>query len=119
MDFEIDDEQIDDRTHLIELTGEIDLYTAPAFKERLGQAIDQGRTRLVVDLSGATFIDSTTLGILVGGVKRLDGGGGALAIVCTAQSILKVFRVTGLDRVFSIVETRDEALSEVAAGDAA
>ncbi len=110
MNFHIQDEEIDDQTHVIELGGEIDLYTAPEFKERMVQLIEDGKKQIVVDLSRATFIDSTTLGVLVGGVKRLRPAGGALALVCTDQNITKIFEITGLDRVFPIYKSRDEAL---------
>ena len=114
MNFQISDTAVDDTTHVIELGGEIDLYTAPEFKERLVELIEGGKTKIVVDLSEATFIDSTTLGVLVGGVKRLRPAGGSLALVCSDQNITKIFEITGLDRVFPIHGTRDEALSSVA-----
>ena len=117
MNFHIDDESIDAETHVIELGGEVDLYTAPEFKERLVQVIEDGKKQLVVDLSKATFIDSTTLGVLVGGVKRLRPSGGSLALVCTDQNITKIFEITGLDRVFPIHASREEALASVAAGE--
>ena len=117
MNFHIDDESIDDETHVIELGGEVDLYTAPEFKERLVQVIEDGKKRLVVDLSKATFIDSTTLGVLVGGVKRLRPTGGSLALVCTDQNITKIFEITGLDRVFPIHGSREEALQAVGQND--
>jgi len=116
LNFHIEDTEIDARTHVIELGGEIDLYTAPEFKERLLAVIDEGKTRVVVDLSKATFIDSTTLGVLVGGVKRLRPSDGSLGIVCSDRNILKIFEITGLDRVFPIHESRDDALASVAAG---
>ena len=119
MNFHIHDEAIDAETHVIELGGEVDLYTAPEFKERLVQVIEDGKKQLVVDLSKATFIDSTTLGVLVGGVKRLRPTGGSLALVCTDQNITKIFEITGLDRVFPIHSSRDEALQAVAAGEGA
>ena len=119
MNVHIDDESIDAETHVIELGGEVDLYTAPEFKERLVQVIEDGKKRLVVDLSKATFIDSTTLGVLVGGVKRLRPSGGSLALVCTDQNITKIFEITGLDRVFPIHASRDEALQAVATGEGA
>ncbi|HYI79524.1 MAG TPA: STAS domain-containing protein, partial [Thermoleophilaceae bacterium] len=78
---------------------------------RMVELIEDGKKYIVVDLSKATFIDSTTLGVLVGGVKRLRPAGGALALVCTDQNITKIFEITGLDRVFPIHATRDEALS--------
>ena len=119
MNFHIDDESIDAETHVIELGGEVDLYTAPEFKERLVQVIEDGKKQLVVDLSKATVIDSTTLGVLVGGVKRLRPTGGSLALVCTDQNISKIFEITGLDRVFPIHGSREEALQSVAAGEGA
>ena len=119
MNFQISDQSVDAETHLIELGGEVDLYTAPEFKERMVQVIEDGKTRVVVDLSKATFIDSTTLGVLVGGVKRLRPSGGSMAIVCSDQNIQKIFEITGLDRVFPIHESREEALSAVATDGAA
>ena len=115
MNFSISDEEIDAETQVIALGGEIDLYTAPEFKERMVALIEDGKKRIIVDLSSATFIDSTTLGVLVGGVKRLRPAGGSLALVCTDQNITKIFEITGLDRVFPIHATRDEALAAVAA----
>ena len=113
MNFHIQDEEIDADTHVIELGGEIDLYTAPEFKERMVELIEAGKKHIVVDLTKATFIDSTTLGVLVGGVKRLRPSGGALALVCTDQNITKIFEITGLDRVFPIHETREAALGSL------
>jgi anti-sigma B factor antagonist len=116
LNFHIEDTAVDSGTHVIELGGEVDLYTAPEFKERLLQLIEEGKTRIVVDLTKATFIDSTTLGVLVGGVKRLRPSGGSLALVCSDPNILKIFEITGLDRVFPIHSSRDEALSALATG---
>ena|SRR6478736_5691346 len=114
MNFHISDEEIDSETQVIELGGEIDLYTAPEFKERMVALIEDGKKRIIVDLSAATFIDSTTLGVLVGGVKRLRPTGGTLALICTDQNITKIFEITGLDRVFPIHASRAEALAAVA-----
>jgi len=111
VNFKISDEEIDEQTHVISLGGEIDLYTAPEFKERMVELIEAGKKHIVVDLSEATFIDSTTLGVLVGGVKRLRPSGGGLALVCTDQNISKIFEITGLDRVFSIQGSREDALA--------
>ncbi len=119
MNFQISDQEIDATTHLIELGGEVDLYTAPEFKERMVQVIEAGKKQVVVDLSEATFIDSTTLGVLVGGVKRLRTAGGSLALVCRNQNISKIFEITGLDRVFAIHESREAALASLGNGGAA
>jgi anti-sigma B factor antagonist len=113
VNFQIKDQEIDGQTHVIELGGEVDLYTAPEFKERMVELIESGKKRIVVDLSDATFIDSTTLGVLVGGVKRLRPSSGALALVCTDENITKIFEITGLDRVFPIHATREDALGSL------
>ena len=117
MDFRIAEREINSSTHLIELGGEVDLYTAPAFKEHMTEAIEAGKKQVVVDLTEATFIDSTTLGVLVGGEKRLRGGGGSIALVCPDAGIRKIFEITGLDRVFAMHDSRDAALAEVGAHD--
>jgi anti-sigma B factor antagonist len=119
VNFQINDEEINAETHVIELGGEVDLYTAPEFKERMVQVIEGGKKHVIVDLSKATFIDSTTLGVLVGGVKRLRPDGGSLTLVCTDQNICKIFEITGLDRVFTIHASRQEALDEVTASEGA
>ena len=105
---------MDARTHVIEVGGEIDLYSAPELKQRLLGVIDAGKRQVVVDLSEVTFIDSTALGVLVGAVKRLRSADGTLALVCTKPSIAKVFETTGLERVFAIHATRADALAAVA-----
>jgi anti-sigma B factor antagonist len=111
--FRVDTERIDELTAVIAVAGEVDLYTAPELKRELVAAIDQGVRKVVVDLSEATFIDSTTLGVLLSGVKRLRPLGGELAVVCTDRNIRKIFEITLLDRVFTIVDTRDEAFAEL------
>ena len=111
--FSVEDEEIDATTHVIDVAGEVDLYSAPELKERVLSAIDAGKTRIVVDLSKTTFIDSTTLGVLVGGVKRLRTNDGELSLVCSDRNITKIFEITGLDRVFTIYSTRDEAVDQL------
>jgi anti-sigma B factor antagonist len=110
MDFSVKTEQVPNG-HVIALTGEVDLYTAPEFKQELLRVIGEGSKQVVVDFTDTTFIDSTTLGVLVGGVKRLRPEGGQLSLVCSDRNITKIFEITGLDRVFTIYSTRDEALS--------
>ena len=77
--------------------------------------IAKGGKEVIVDFSNTTFIDSTTLGVLVGGVKRLRTNDGQLSLVCSDRNITKIFEITGLDRVFTIYPTRDEALAKVGA----
>jgi anti-sigma B factor antagonist len=113
MNFDIKTEQLGNDAYVISLAGEVDLYTAPEFKQQLLEVIGQGGKQVVVDFSNTTFIDSTTLGVLVGGVKRLRTNDGQLSLVCSDRNITKIFEITGLDRVFTIYPTRDEAVSNV------
>jgi anti-sigma B factor antagonist len=113
MNFDIKTEQLGDDAYLISLSGEVDLYTAPDFKQQLLQVIGDGARQVIVDFSQTTFIDSTTLGVLVGGVKRLRPNGGQLLLVCSDRNITKIFEITGLDRVFTIYPTRVEAVEQL------
>jgi anti-sigma B factor antagonist len=113
MNFDIKTEELGDGAYVISLAGEVDLYTAPDFKQQLLEVISQGARTVVVDFSDTTFIDSTTLGVLVGGVKRLRTNDGQLSLVCSDRNITKIFEITGLDRVFTIYPTRSEALEQV------
>jgi anti-sigma B factor antagonist len=115
MNFDIDTEQLGNGAYVISLKGEVDLYTAPEFKQQLLEVIGQGGTEVIVDFSDTTFIDSTTLGVLVGGVKRLRTNDGQLSLVCNDRNITKIFEITGLDRVFTIYPTRDEAVAKLSA----
>ena len=113
MNFDIKTEQLSETRYVISLAGEVDLYTAPEFKQQLLEVIRNGAKDVVVDFSDTTFIDSTTLGVLVGGVKRLRTNDGRLSLVCADRNITKIFEITGLDRVFTIYPSRDDALSRL------
>jgi anti-sigma B factor antagonist len=97
---------------VVALAGEIDLYTCPEFKQELLRVIADGATLVVVDLTKTTFIDSTALGVIIRGVERLKQRDGRLVVVCADPNIVKIFEVTGLNRVFSIYGSRDEALAQ-------
>jgi anti-sigma B factor antagonist len=111
IEFSIEDRRLDGDTHVIGVTGEVDLFTAPEFKERVMAPIAADVGRVVVDLTAATFIDSSSLGVLIGAHRRLRGRGGRLVVACGNKAILKTFRVTGLDGVFTIAPSVDEALA--------
>jgi anti-sigma B factor antagonist len=110
IEFEISERPIDDKTTVIAVTGEVDLFTAPEFKQKVSTAIDAGRSHVIVDLGATTFIDSSSLGVLIGAHRRLKLRGGALTVVCDNEAIVKTFRITGLDGVFSLVPSVDDAL---------
>jgi anti-sigma B factor antagonist len=114
-DLRISDYALDGRTHVIEVEGQVDLYSAPELKEKTSQVIDGGRPRVIVDLSRVTFLDSTGLGILVGALKRIRAARGSLTLVVTDYDIERLFELTGLDGTFTIYRSRDEALERLEA----
>ncbi len=109
MDLSLETRQENDHT-VIEVRGEIDVYTAPKLRERIIELVDEGQYHLVVDLVKVEFLDSTGLGVLVGGLKRVRGHDGSLQLVCTQERLLKIFRITGLSKVFAIHGSQSEAL---------
>jgi anti-sigma B factor antagonist len=114
VNFSLSSETVQDGADaVVSLEGEVDLYTAPELKQELHRLVGEGAKRIVIDMTATTFIDSTTLGVLVGGVKRLRTNDGQLSLVCSDRNITKIFEITGLDRVFTIYPTREEALSKL------
>jgi anti-sigma B factor antagonist len=97
---------------VLEVAGEIDVYTAPKLREKLIELVNEGSYRLVVDLERVDFLDSTGLGVLVGGLKRVRNHEGSLKLVCTQDKILKIFRITGLTKVFPIHDSVDDAVAD-------
>jgi anti-sigma B factor antagonist len=98
---------------VVAISGQVDLATAPALKERMLALVAEGHDHLVCDLTSTEFLDSTALGALVSVLKRLRVKGGEMRLVCTSPSILKVFDITGLDRVFPIHASLDEATASL------
>ena len=94
---------------VVDVKGEIDVYTAPKLREKLIELVSEGSHDVVVNLEGVDFIDSTGLGVLVGALKRLKTHDGTLSLVCTQDKILKIFKITGLTKVFPIHDSVDEA----------
>jgi anti-sigma B factor antagonist len=110
-EFALAQERVDAATQVIAVRGEIDLFTAPELKTALNETIEGGTSRLVVDLQETTFLDSTALGVLIGTVKRLRTREGRLTIVNVDENIAKTFEITGLDQIFTIRASRDDALA--------
>jgi anti-sigma B factor antagonist len=96
---------------VLEVGGEIDVYTAPQLRERLIELVEGGKAHIVVDMEQVEFLDSTGLGVLVGGLKRVRAHDGSLALVCAQERILKIFRITGLEKVFGIYPSVEAAVA--------
>jgi anti-sigma B factor antagonist len=106
------DHRNQDGIEIVDVEGEIDVYTAPRLRELLIELVTDGHHRLVVNMEKVEFLDSTGLGVLVGGLKRVRAHDGSLDLVCTQERILKIFRITGLTKVFEISSTVDEAIDK-------
>ena len=109
MDLSLSTRTEGDRT-IVEVGGEIDVYTAPRLREQLVDLVADGKYHLVVDMERVDFLDSTGLGVLVGGLKRVKSNDGELKLVITQDRIMKIFEITGLSKVFPIHGSLDEAL---------
>jgi anti-sigma B factor antagonist len=113
--FSIVKHDLDSRTSVVAVTGELDLSSAPSLKWTLVDLLEAGCNQLVVDLSLVTFMDSTALGVLIG-VNRSLAVGARLAIVSENTNVLRIFELSGLDGAFAIFATVDEALTYVRSG---
>src|SRR3954451_23861528 len=103
------DHHSEDRLTIVEVEGEIDVYTAPRLRELLIDLVNKGNFHLLVNMEKVDFLDSTGLGVLVGGLKRVRAHDGSLELVCTQERILNIFRITGLTKVFGIFDSVDDA----------
>lgn len=110
MDLSIDVRKEQDHA-ILDVNGEVDVFTAPKLREQLVDLVEQGQHNIVVSLEGVEFLDSTGLGVLVAGLKRVKVHDGTLAVVCTKEKILKIFRITGLTKVFPIHDNVESAIS--------
>ncbi len=111
--FELSDESLDERTHLIAVRGEVHVSTAPEFSERLNDAIATGKTGVVIDMTDVEFIDSTGLSVLLNGLRLVTQMHGRLALVCTNPTVLRLFQITNLDETFDIFDDRAKAIAHV------
>jgi anti-sigma B factor antagonist len=96
--------------YVVDLSGEIDVYTSPKVKDAIGALIDGEHYHLVINLEHVRYIDSTGLGVLIGGLKRVREHGGSVNLVCTNPQIKKIFDITGLVKIFGIFDDEPGAM---------
>jgi len=112
-DFALTEDALDDERHLVAVRGDLDLHTAPELREVLARAIEEGRRRLVVDLTETSYLDSSGLTALVVAHKRVRKLGGQLVVINVDPSIGRTFEITGLHLLFPLVRERSEALAKL------
>lgn len=110
MELSLNVRTVEDRP-VLDVVGEVDVYSAPELRERLSELLNASAPSLIVNLTDVTFLDSTGIGTLVAGLNRAVQFGGTLTLVSDHDRILKLFRITGLDSVFSIRSSIDEAIA--------
>ena len=110
MDLSLESRQRDGVT-MVAVGGEIDVYTAPKLRDKITELVGDGQYHLVIDMESVEFLDSTGLGVLVGGLKKVRAHEGTMEIVCNQDRLLKIFRITGLAKVFTIHESEAAALA--------
>lgn len=96
---------------VVRADGELDVSTAPELRQTITTALDEGDGKVVIDLTAVTFMDSTTLGVLIGAHNRVREIGGALGLVCSDERVRRVFSITGLDKVFTLHDTVPDAVT--------
>jgi anti-sigma B factor antagonist len=115
VEFVIEQRKVGDDTRIVSVEGEVDLFTAPEFRQRVFAPMARAVRRLIVDLSDTTFIDSAGLGVLIEAHRHLASRGGTMIVVCDHDAIVKTFRITGLDGVFTLASSVDDAVGDAVA----
>jgi anti-sigma B factor antagonist len=104
--------KVNDKVAVVNFSGEMDLYSTPAAKEKLTELMDAGTFNIVVNMKHTMYIDSTALGMLVGAFKRARENNGELRLVSPSDRVQKLLELTRLVNVFSIDDTEDAAISK-------
>src|ERR1051325_8956708 len=111
MQFKVETRNVHDSVAVIALGGEVDVYTSPRLKQEMVDLLNKGTVKLVIDLSAVEYLDSTGLGVLIGGLKRAREREGDLRLICDNLRILRIFEITGLTKIFDIYRSEEEALA--------
>ena len=98
---------------VLAVSGEIDIYTAPVFKQAVVNLVSEGNQNLVVDLSKVTFMDSSGFGTLLGATKRLRPTGGGLYLAGANNTIQRMLSLTRLDTIMQTFPSVDAAVNAI------
>jgi len=109
VNFKMETRSVESKPPIIEFEVEVDVYTAPQLKQQMISLLESGARELVVDLTKVDYLDSTALGVLIGGLKRMRERDGNMVLVCPSPRIRRVFEITGLDKIFDIFNTAQDA----------
>jgi len=110
MDIKVSTREAAGKAQIVEVLGEIDVYTSPKVKETITELIEKGHYHLIVNLEGVRYIDSTGLGVLIGALKKVREQNGSISLICTNPQIKKIFNITGLVKIFGIFKSEEDAI---------
>ena len=115
MNLKVTPRSVQDNVQALDLEGEVDVYTAPLLRQEIMDQVDNGSPHLLVNLEKVEYLDSTGLGILIGGVKRAKEKSGSLKLVGPSARITRIFEITGLNKIFDVYPSESEALASMEA----
>lgn len=116
MRFDVRSREAGDGIAILSVQGEADAFTAPRLKQEMLSWLDRGVNRIAVNLEEVTYLDSTGLGVLIGGLKRSRERGGDLVLVCPNDRITRIFEITGLSRIFDMLASEEDAIKHLRGG---
>ena len=111
--FDVRTAQLTPDTYVVSVTGEIDMYTSPSLERELAWVLDAGGRKAVIDLAEVSFIDSTTLSVLLKALSRFNRRGGSLVLVSSDRRILRTLEITGLNFRLVVEETLSDAVDRL------
>ncbi|HMJ39331.1 MAG TPA: STAS domain-containing protein [Verrucomicrobiae bacterium] len=111
MSLEVQSRQVDNGVTVVAPTGRLDVAGAPALKDAISEAVKSGQPRVVLDMEGVSFVDSTGLGSVIAALKQIRSSQGDLRLAAPNQQVRVVLELTTLDRVFPYYSTVEEALT--------
>jgi anti-sigma B factor antagonist len=110
VDIKVNVRESEGDAYVVDLIGEIDVYTSPKVKDAIIKLIDREHYNLVINLEKVRYLDSTGWGVLIGGLKRVREHGGSVNLVCTNLQIKKLFNIMGLVKIFGIFDDEQSAI---------
>ena len=111
MALEVETRQVENGVTVVAATGRLDVAGAPALKDAISEAVKNGPPRVVIDMGGISFVDSTGLGSVISALKQVLGSQGELRLAAPNQQARVVLELTTLDRVFPYYATVEDALT--------
>ncbi len=111
MALEVETRPADNGVTVLAPTGRLDVAGAPALKEAIGEAVKNSPPKVVIDMEGVSFVDSTGLGSVIAALKQIRNSQGELRLAAPNQQVRVVLELTTLDRVFPYYATVEDALT--------